>query len=319
MILLDIIWFDLLPLLVLIGAGWFLESKFRVGGETYGIMISRAVLPCFIFYNLYRYMEAEYLWLLPAAAVLFLLLGGISRWAASLAGAERKSFCAAALFPDIGHIGAAVILLVYTQPPLMGGPELPFEQEAVGAMLVLLVFTELLSRTAGAVLLQREKGFLKQLIREALCMPALYAVFLAWAVRTAGMSMEDTFLWPVLVHFNGAFIILIAAWTGVQLRRCGSGENFRPVWSAAALRLVLSPILALGILLVMPLSHPVPAQVFLICAAVPASMIPFLRCAEKGGNPAWTVQAVLWNTFLGIFTLPAAIYAAYLLFPVTGG
>lgn len=319
MILLDIIWFDLLPLLVLIGAGWFLESKFRVGSETYGIVISRAVLPCFIFYNLYRYMEEEYLCLLPAAAVLFLLLGGISRWIASLAGAERKSFCAAALFPDIGHIGAAVILLVYTQPPLMGGPKLPFEQEAVGAMLVLLVFTELLRRAAGAVWRTGGKGVLKGCLREVLDMPALYAVFLAWAVRSAGVSVEDTFLWPVLVHFNGAFIILIAAWTGVQLRRYGSRENFRPVWSAAALRLVISPILAWGILQVMPLSHPVLSQVFFLCAAVPASILPPLRCAEEGEPPAWTVQALLWNTFLGVFTLPAVIYAAYLLFSVTGG
>lgn len=319
MILLDIIWFDLLPLLVLIGAGWFLESKFRVGGETYGILISRAVLPCFIFYNLYRYMEADSLWLLPAAAVLLLLLGGISRGIASLTGAERKSFCAAALFPDISHIGAAVILLVYTQPPFMGGPELPFEQEAVGAMLVLLVFTEFLTQTAGAALAKGEDGFLKKSILYALRMPSLYAVFLAWAVRAAGFSMEPTFFWPVLVHFNGAFIILIAVCTGVQLRRHASRAIFRPVWSTAAVRLLLSPLLALGILWVMPPVHPVLAQVFFLCSAVPASMTPFLRQEERGDNPAWAVQAVLWNTFLGIFTLPAAVYAAHLLFPVTGG
>lgn len=319
MILLDIIWFDLLPLLVLIGAGWFLESRFRVGGETYGIMVSRAVLPCFIFYNLYRYMEAEYLCLLPAAAVLFLLLGVISLGISSLAGAERKAFCAASLFPDVGHIGAAVILLVYTQPPFMGSPDLPFEQEAVGAMLILLVFTEFLTQTAGVALAGGEEGFLKKSIFYALRMPSLYAVFLAWAVRSAGFSMEQTFLWPVLVHFNGAFIILIAVCTGVQLRRHASRDIFRPVWSTAAVRLLLSPLLALGILWVMPPVHPVLAQVFFLCSAVPASMTPFLRQEGNGDHPAWTVRAVLWNTFLGIFTIPAAVYAAHLLFPVTGG
>lgn len=319
MILLDIIWFDLLPLLVLIGAGWFLESRFRVGGGTYGILISRAVLPCFIFYNLYRYMEAEYICLLPAAAVLFLLLFGISRAVSSPAGIDGKALCAASLFPDIGHIGAAVILLVYAQPAFTGGPALPFEQEAIGAMLVLLVFTEFLTQTAEVSLLRKEEGFLKKSVLHLLHMPALYAVFLAWAVRSAGFSMEQTFLWPVLVHFNGAFIILIAVCTGVQLRRHASRAVFRPVWSAAAVRLLLSPLLALGILWVMPPVHPVLAQVFFLCSAAPASMTPFLRQEERGENPAWTVQAVLWNTFLGIFTLPAAVWAAYLLFPVTGG
>ena len=51
--ILYIIWFDVLPILVFLGGGWFLAGKFKIEVKTYEIVITRVVLPCFVFFNLY--------------------------------------------------------------------------------------------------------------------------------------------------------------------------------------------------------------------------------------------------------------------------
>lgn len=107
---LQIVWYDILPLIVFVAAGWFLDGKFRLDEETYRKLTSYVVLPCFVFYNLDQYGGmTSWTWLLPAAAGLLLVLYGISLGASFLlhrGGAGKNVFRAAAVFPSAGHIGA---------------------------------------------------------------------------------------------------------------------------------------------------------------------------------------------------------------------
>lgn len=85
MILFPILWNDILPLFVFIGAGWFLDSKFKIDISTYSKLTILVVLPCFIFYSLYGYRGSGMEMAAVAAAVLlllvqFLLSGGLGRF-----------------------------------------------------------------------------------------------------------------------------------------------------------------------------------------------------------------------------------------------
>ena len=70
MILFSILWNDILPLFVFIGAGWFLDSKFKIDISTYSKLTILVVLPCFIFYSLYGYRGSGMEMAAVAAAVL---------------------------------------------------------------------------------------------------------------------------------------------------------------------------------------------------------------------------------------------------------
>ena len=73
--ILYIIWFDVLPILVFLGGGWFLAGKFKIEVKTYEIVITRVVLPCFVFFNLYQVPPTTSdLLLLPAALLLTAIL-----------------------------------------------------------------------------------------------------------------------------------------------------------------------------------------------------------------------------------------------------
>ena len=53
MIFLQILWNDILPLIVFLAAGWFMDSKFKLDLNTYAKLVTRVVLPAFIFYSMY--------------------------------------------------------------------------------------------------------------------------------------------------------------------------------------------------------------------------------------------------------------------------
>ena len=71
MIFLQILWNDILPLIVFLAAGWFMDSKFKLDLNTYAKLVTRVVLPAFIFYSMYLYR--------PDAATAILLPAGIAR------------------------------------------------------------------------------------------------------------------------------------------------------------------------------------------------------------------------------------------------
>lgn len=71
----SILWNDILPLFVFIGAGWFLDSRFKIDIATYSRLTVMVVLPCFIFSSMYQYQgSGADMAVIPAAMILLLLM-----------------------------------------------------------------------------------------------------------------------------------------------------------------------------------------------------------------------------------------------------
>ena len=146
MILLSILWNDILPLFVFIGAGWFLDSKFKIDISTYSRLTVMVVLPCFIFFSLYQYSGGSGELMAALAAILLLVLQYLlSTGAGKLLhlGNREGAFRAVSSFSNSGHIGAALVMLIYTHPPFAEGSSHPYVAEALGTMAVLMIVMHL--------------------------------------------------------------------------------------------------------------------------------------------------------------------------------
>lgn len=322
MILLSILWNDILPLFVFIGAGWFLDSKFKIDISTYSRLTVMVVLPCFIFYSLYRYSGGSGELMAALAAILLLVLQYLlSAGAGKLLhlGNREGAFRAVSSFSNSGHIGAALVMLIYTHPPFAEGSSHPYVAEALGTMAVLMIVMNMAANVLGAALIRSGGASFSDFLRYLLKMPALYAAILAVLVRMAGIPLEHTFLWPVLQHFNGAFIVLITVTIGLELHRSHLRMPSTAMAAAGALKLVVSPLLALGIIsalsAVLPMS-PVAKQVFFLYAAIPSSMALIIYSVEYKNHPDFVTGSVLFNTVAGALTVTGAIYLSRILFPV---
>lgn len=322
MILLSILWNDILPLFVFIGAGWFLDSRFKINISTYSRLTVMVVLPCFIFYSLYRYNGGSGEMAAALAAILLLALqyvlsAGVGK--CLHLGNKEGAFRAVSSFSNSGHIGAALVMLIYTHPPFAEGSSHPYMAEALGTMAVLMIVMNMAVNVPGAALIRSGGASLSDFFRYLVKMPALYAAVLAVLVRMAGIPLEHTFLWPVLQHFNGAFIVLITVTIGLELHRSHLSMPGTAMAAAGALKLIVSPLLALGIIsalsAVLPMS-PVAKQVFFLYAAIPSSMALIIYSVEYKNHPDFVTGAVLFNTVAGAFTVTGAIFLSRILFPV---
>lgn len=96
--------------------------------------------------------------------------------------------------------------------------------------------------------MSRESSSLSSLLLRALTTPVLYGALLAFAAAHFDIPLKGTFLYPVLHHFTGAFIVLTAVTTGVMIRRSHCFTVSKDILLPALVKLLVSPLLALGLL-----------------------------------------------------------------------
>ena len=143
MVLLEILWNDILPLLVFLLVGWILDARLKPDLNTYTKLITRIVLPLFIFYSLYLYPPDASAALLVPAGIALLFFDSLAALALAkiLGFTERKAriFRALSTFSNSGQIGVALILMIFSHAPYLAGGEMPYLDEARGTIVVLLI------------------------------------------------------------------------------------------------------------------------------------------------------------------------------------
>ena len=320
MVLLEILWNDIFPLFVFIGCGWFLDSKFKLDISTYTKLTIYVVLPCFVFFSMYKYQPTPAdLALLPAGLILLALSYVISQGISHFFTGnpiKRSDFSAVSTFSNAGHLGAALVVLVFSHAPFALSGETPCLDEAMGNMALLMILMNIAANTWGAALIRRDKESLKNLFLMILKAPVLYAALLAVLIRVSGFSLEGTFVYPVLHHFTGAFIVLTAVTTGVMIRRSHCFTVSKDILLPALVKLLVSPLLALGLLAVFPSMDDLAKEILLLFAAIPCAM-DFSMVGTTSAQKSIFQRSLMTQMSLSILTLPLVIFLCRLFFPAS--
>ena len=322
MILLSILWNDILPLVAFIGAGWYLDYRFKIDIGTYTKLTVWVAFPVFMFHIFYQYEAAgmEYL-LVPMAAgglAVQYLLSGLAGRCLHLDSEKNHIFQAVSTFSNTGNIGIALIMMIYTHPPFSDGG-MPLLHEALGTMAILMIVMNVAVNVFGAASIRSRGASFAEYLLYLVKMPALYGVLLAVLLRTGGISIQHTFLWPVIEHLNGAFIVLIMVTAGVQFHRTAIKMPEMDILTACALKLLGAPLLAFLLIKGAELAgglSPLQAQVFFIFSAIPSSVSLIIYSVEYDNHKDFVTRSVFTNAILGAFTVTGAIYLSRLLFPL---
>ena len=317
--IIQILSYNILPLLLFIGVGYVLDSHFKLDLYTYNKIILTVILPCFILYSMVQYQpDWSTLFLLPAFVVLIAALWLLSRAAAAflgIRGPRLAVYQAVSTYSNAGNTGAVLIVFIFSHLPYLVDGETPWLDEARGSVILLLILMNIAVNLFGACQIHAAKVSARQLLAYALRLPALYAVLAGLFIQYTGLSLEHTPLWPVLHHFSGAFIVMISIAVGAHMRRARLHQPSPAILAAAVQKLFAAPLIAWIIIEIAGCFSPVEAQVFLITAAIPPSFTTVMYAAEAKNHSWFAAQAVVFSTFLSIITLTAVIYAARLLYP----
>ena len=117
---------------------------------------------------------------------------------------------------------------------------------------------------------------------------------------------------PVLATFSllgGASIPTGLLVVGAGMAEVPLTRMQRAVWASAALKLVVTPLLALALALAFGMSGPA-LLACLVCAGVPTAMSGYVLARQMGGDAPLLAAAITVQTVLSAITLPGVILVA---------
>lgn len=324
MAFLQIIVDNILPLLVFVVIGYFLDKKFHLDVSTVTKLTVNIVLPGFIFYSIYVAkldMTMFHVFLLSAALMVIMgILGEVIGHLFRFPLGKIQAFKNGIMFSNSGNIGIALIGLVFTNPPFVVNGEMPYFPAASAAAAMILVEVNMGLHSLGLYQAGIGKLTPKEALSAVFRIPVIYTLVIAFIIKYSGFDMTKTFLWPAFEICAAALAAIVMIALGMQIHKSSISFRERDAWIASFLRLIGSPLLALLLIYLWKISGmtfpPEVAQTILIMCAVPAAVNSVLYAVEFHNCEDFATSIVMMSTILSAITLPLAIYGARLLFPV---
>lgn len=285
----------MLPVGLVAGVGYaFASWKRELDLRTLSQLLLYVFIPCLVLDGTTRVAEqATSLWRLPLAVLLLaaaqlclagLVVSGVARWC----GRSLRGLMLPAALPNSGNMGLPICTLAFG------------EQAGLPLALVVFVSFSFVTFTAGVAIARGGPASL----REPLRTPLLHALALGALLHATGHELPTA---PAqAVHLLGqAAVPLMLFALGCQLRRVrGVGLGLGSL--AAALRLLLGPLLAVAIIAAIDLDG-LPAQVLLVQASMPSAVITGVLAENYQTNPDEVASAILVSTLLSVLTVPMTL------------
>jgi len=288
------------PPLSIAAAGYLLGRWKDVDVEPLSTVTVYLLLPALVFHSIVTMpIDAATVGSLVATMVVFTgILAGVAVAVGSLAGESGLTLRAgsiAAAIPNAGNFGIPVATFAFG---------------AVGrttAVLFVLV-QNVLMYTVGVYVLSRggeADGRLAALGR-VLELPLTYAVLAAGAVLALGVvPPADGPVMGTIEMAGDASIPVFLVILGIQLADMRPGSALRRTLPMVGVKVLVAPVVALGVVLVVGVTDSVAARSFVMLAAGPSGVVPLVLAIEFGSDDGTDLSAaeyvgtVIFLTVLG--------------------
>ncbi|MDH9615984.1 AEC family transporter [Staphylococcus pettenkoferi] len=296
----------LVPIFILIGLGYILHIKFDLHLGTLAKLNIYVFVPGFIFVKFYKTTLNPSLLLYIAVffglyvLVLYLIVKVLSA-VLKLNLAKATTLNNSVLFFNSGNYGAPVNDIVFKGDAL-----------AMSAQVIVLTLQNLFTFTYGIFAIQSvQVGKLKALLGY-FKMPILYALVLAIIFNYANLPIP-MFAWTPLNYLAQAMIPIALILLGAQIARFKFTFKWTSAYFYIIIRLIIGPIIALGIIYVLGF-HGIIAQALFIASAMPTSVNSSVIAQEYDNYPELAAQLVFISTLLSAITVVAVIYLSQIIF-----
>jgi predicted permease len=300
----------ILPVFILIGVGALLHRKFNFDLNTLSKINFYYLIPTVIFVKIYQSSLSFDLlmnilsFLIIQTALLYLvsrLVIRIFRFDPGLSA----SFTNSVILNNQGNFGLPVNALVFRNDPF-----------TMSIQIMVMTFQNLLTFTFGLFSVGQDKsegksGRFSFLIGLAK-MPVLHGLLLGLLLNVLDLTIP-TFIWIPLENASQGFLSIALITLGAQVAHLKLGSHYVPILLSSLCRLIISPLLALLIILGLGLEG-LTAQALLMASAFPTSRNSALLALEYKNQPEFAAQAVLVSTLLSSLTVTVVVYVAQVLF-----
>jgi predicted permease len=303
---------NILPILIIISAGFLLEKKFHLDIATLTKIAFYILIPVFLFVSVYTSdidatMLLVILFVLVFMAASFLITRIGTRFIAYDA-AERGVIINTVLFYNCGNMGLPIVYLIFADTPYLN--------HAVTVQLAVILIQSLAVQSFGLFISKNSSsGSALKALALTLRMPTIYGAALGFLFKSVPVDLTDLFFWPSLEYFYQMVMGFILTTFGIQLGKTRWSFNLKKDMFPVVLRLLVAPAAALLMLKLFNFD-PITSRVLFIASAMPAAVNVALIAAEQKSSAEFASQIVLTTTLVSIISLSFIIHLSSLLFPV---
>jgi hypothetical protein len=284
---------NLLPILLLSGAGFVLGKLLSVDPRPLGRAIFYIFSPALIF-NLLTQNElppGKIAGMMGYALAVMLVAGVLAYVAGRLLRLERSVLAAVVLTTMIANNGNYGL-------PLIG---FAFGDEALAYASVYFMTSSMMVYTFGVLIASLGHMDLKQALLGLVKVPAIYAILLAMLFLRTGWSLPDVLQRPVSLAAAGAVPAMLVL-LGLELSRIEWSRNLRALSIPVVIRLVIGPLIGLALAALFGLKGTA-RQAGVTETAMPSAVSTTMLAAEYKLEPQLITAIIFVSTVLSPLTL----------------
>jgi predicted permease len=284
---------NILPIFLAAAAGFLVAKYLGVSARAVSRVVFYIFSPCLIFILLTSgsLNGNDIAQMAAFAAVSILLMGLIAVLIARLLRFERSIMVAlviTVMFANAGNFGLSLNLFA-------------FGEQAVAHASIYFVTSAFLVYTLGVVLASWGHSDFKTALLGVLKVPVIYAVIFALIYNWLDWQLPLPVERSVTLLSEAAIPVMIVL-LGIQLYNAKISTDIFKVGLSNILRLVVSPILAIGLASLFHLQGAA-YQAGVIESAVPTAVLTTVLATEYDLDPAFVTTAVVTSTLLSPLTL----------------
>jgi predicted permease len=284
---------NLLPIFLAAGTGYLLSRWLRADPRTLSQVTFYIFSPCLIFEVLIenQVSENEIIKMLLLAWGVLAVIGLLTWLTGKAFKFERKMLVAimlTSIFMNSGNFG-------------MSFNQFAFGQAGLAQSGVFFVATSIATYTVGIFIASMGEASPSRALLNLLKVPAIYAVLLAVVCMHTGWKLPQP-IQRTTQLLGDASIPAMLVLLGMQLAALQWNGQIRPLLFANSLRLLVAPLVALGLVLVLGLDG-LSRQVGVLEASMPSAVMTIVLATEYDVEPAFVSAAVFTSTLASAFTL----------------
>jgi malate permease and related proteins len=292
---------NLLPILLVAGAGFALGKLLTVDSRSLGRVVFYVFSPLLVF-DLMLKSELNFrqaMTTIGYTASVILVVGTIAFLLGKAFQLERTTLLAVILTVAFGNTGNYGLPLV----------KFAFGTEALAVASLFYVTTTILFNTVGVVIASLGHTDLKSALLGLFRIPVVYGVVLALVIKGIGIQLPLPLVRTIEIAANGAIPLMLVL-LGLELTRIEWSQSFRALGLSVVTKLVIAPIV--GILLAGAFGlQGAERQANIIETAVPAAVVTTVVATEYNLRPSLVTAIVFIGTVLSPLTItPLLVYLA---------
>ncbi|MFC1936358.1 AEC family transporter [Chloroflexota bacterium] len=284
---------NLLPIFLTAGAGYLLSRYTELDARTLSRTIFYLFSPCLVFNVLTaNQLEGGDSLRITTYAVVFTLLIGVITLLIGLAlKLERRILVAVlitSMFTNAGNFGLSL-------------NNFAFGDDAFAYASLYFVMSGMMIYTLGVLIASMGNAGIKQAILGLLRLPTVYAVILALIFNNLGWGLPVPVERSVTLLGQAAIPSMLVL-LGMQLKYADLSANKLPLLLANGMRILVAPLLAIGLSVIFGLAGPA-RQAGITEAAMPTAVMTTVLATEFDIHPAFVTTVVTTTTLLSMVTL----------------